>query len=119
MLNPVSENLIPPLWPYTDFTKLSSASEATQRDGITPTHFVKEIGQVLLSSFETIHCILIAFKEENYGEYGWSLKNLLLLEFNIYAGLEQFLKIRNAEITVFLSFLLETVVTTTKSQKIK
>ncbi|WP_337632013.1 hypothetical protein [Acidaminococcus intestini] len=65
------------------------------------------------------HCILIAFKEENYGKYGCSLKNLLLLEFNIYDGLEPFLKIRNAEITVFLSFLLGTVVTATKSQDIK
>lgn len=84
---------------------------------------LKLIGSVTLVSvvptFMFPHCILIAFKEENYGEYGWSLKNLLLLEFNIYAGLGQFLKIRNAEITVFLSFLLETVVTTTKSQKIK
>lgn len=64
------------------------------------------------------HCILVAFGGENYGEYARSLKRFSFIAIQHLRWLWTFLGISNSGITVFSSDLLETVVTTTKSQNI-
>ena len=64
------------------------------------------------------HCILVVFGRENYGEYARSLKRFSFIAIQHLRWLWTFLGIRNSGITVFSSALLETVVTTTKSQNI-
>lgn len=64
------------------------------------------------------HCILVSFGRENYGEYARSLKRFSFIAIQYLRWLWTFLGISNSGITVFSSDLLETVVTTTKSQNI-
>ena len=65
------------------------------------------------------HCILVVFGGENYGEYARHLKRFAFITIQYLRCLWAFLGISNSGITVFSSDLLETVVTTTKSQNIK
>lgn len=65
------------------------------------------------------HCILVVFGGENYGEYARHLKRFAFITIQYLRCLWAFLGIINSGITVFSSDLLETVVTTTKSQNIK
>lgn len=74
---------------------------------------------VFLSSDDFPHCILVAFGGENDGEYARSLKRFAFIAIQHLRWLWTFLGISNSGITVFSSDLLETVVTTTKSQNIK
>ena len=62
------------------------------------------------------HCILVAFGGENYGEYARSLKRFAFIAIQYLRWLWAFWEISNSGITLFSSDLLETVVTTTKSQ---
>lgn len=66
----------------------------------------------------TPHCILVAFGGENYGEYARSLKRFAFIAIQYLRWLWAFWEISNSGITLFSSDLLETVVTTTKSQNI-
>ena len=77
------------------------------------------MGSVITSSVVAFtHCILVVFGRENYGEYSRSLKRFSFIAIQHLRWLWTFLGIRNSGITVFSSALLETVVTTTKSQNI-
>lgn len=64
------------------------------------------------------HCILVVFGGENYGEYARSLKRFAFIAIQYLRWLWAFWEISNSGITLFSSDLLETVVTTTKSQNI-
>ena len=64
------------------------------------------------------HCILVVFGGENYGEYARSLKRFSFIAIQYLRWLWAFWEISNSGITLFSSDLLETVVTTTKSQNI-
>ena len=64
------------------------------------------------------HCILVAFGGENDGEYARSLKRFAFIAIQYLRWLWAFWEISNSGITLFSSDLLETVVTTTKSQNI-
>lgn len=64
------------------------------------------------------HCILVAFGGENYGEYARPLKRFAFIAIQYLRWLWAFWEISNSGITLFSSDLLETVVTTTKSQNI-
>lgn len=64
------------------------------------------------------HCILVAFGGENYGKYARSLKRFAFIAIQYLRWLWAFWEISNSGITLFSSDLLETVVTTTKSQNI-
>ena len=85
--------------------------------------FEKEIGKIALAVYDVIqgevpHCILVVFGGENYGEYARHLKRFAFITIQYLRCLWAFLGIINSGITVFSSDLLETVVTTTKSQNI-
>lgn len=84
---------------------------------------VAEIGKMMKLSLSTgpklPHCILVVFGGENYGEYARHLKRFAFITIQYLRCLWAFLGIINSGITVFSSDLLETVVTTTKSQNIK
>ena len=74
--------------------------------------------EVRLDTSYFIHCILVAFGGENYGEYARPIKRFAFIAIQYLRWLWSFLGISNSGITVFSSDLLETVVTTTKSQNI-
>ena len=78
------------------------------------------MGNACCAAAETCipHCILVVFGGENYGEYARSLKRFSFITIQYLRWLWTFLGISNFGITVFSSDLLETVVTTTKSQNI-
>lgn len=81
-------------------------------------HWV-DIGSVKVCViFPYPHCILVAFGGENYGEYARSLKRFAFIAIQYLRWLWAFWEISNSGITLFSSDLLETVVTTTKSQNI-
>lgn len=87
---------------------------------VTAIGYIKLILPPLFEGTSSVipHCILVAFGGENYGEYARSLKRFSFIAIQYLRWLWTFLGISNSGITVFSSDLLETVVTTTKSQNI-
>ena len=82
-------------------------------------HWV-DIGSVKVCAiFPNPHCILVAFGGDNHGEHARPLKRFDFIAIQYLRWLWAFLGISNSGITVFSVDLLETVVTITKSQKIK